>query len=215
MVKNDSSRKWLYHEEMAYRSGYQMIAGVDEAGRGPLAGPVVAAAVIFPEGVIIEGIEDSKRLSPQRREKLFEVITREAIDWSIGTTDHTVIDQLNILIATHLAMRKAIHKLNPGPDFILVDGFTIPDCTIKQIGIKDGDRLSQSIAAASILAKVTRDRIMEEYDHKFPGYGFARHKGYPTRDHCQAIAQYGICEIHRKSFSPIRKLAINLQKVGQ
>jgi ribonuclease HII len=150
--------------------------------------------------VEIEGIDDSKRLSPSRRETLYERITRLAISWGVGIVDHEYIDRTNILIATQRAMLSAINSLSPPPDLILVDGISISGCPFPQIMIKGGDRISQSIAAASILSKVTRDRLMVRYDLEYPQYGFARHKGYPTPSHLEAILRYGPCGIHRRSF---------------
>ena len=202
----DSSKDWLRYEKEAYRAGHRIVAGVDEAGRGPIAGPVVVAAAILPRGTFIGGIDDSKNLSPKRREDLYKIITSKAIDWSVGIVGHELIDNLNILRATHLAMREAICKLDPSPDLALIDGLQITDCPVNQLAIKGGDRLSQSIAAASILAKVTRDRIMNNYDKMYPNYGFSQHKGYPTVAHRQAVKEHGICAIHRRSFKPIKGL---------
>jgi ribonuclease HII len=186
-------------------TGYPLIAGLDEAGRGPLAGPVVAAAVIFRQGTVIEGVNDSKKLSADTRERLFDNIFRLALAVGVGLAENTEIDTLNILNATFLAMDRAIADLRQKPDLLLVDGnifrpgpasLAIPWQT--RIG---GDARDFSIAAASIIAKVVRDRLMTEYDTKYPGFGFARHKGYGTRKHREAIAQLGLCPIHRRSFS--------------
>jgi ribonuclease HII len=192
--------RWLLYEEKAYGEGYRLVGGVDEAGRGPIAGPLVASAVILPKGVEILGIDDSKRLSPSRRKALYEEITKVAISWGVGIVDHEYIDKTSILKATQKAILLALKALDPSPDFILVDGTFIVDCPIPQISIKKGDSISQSIAAASIISKVTRDRLMEKYDLEYPQYGFARHKGYPTPSHYEAILRYGLCEIHRRSF---------------
>lgn len=188
------------YERQLWGAGKRFLAGVDEAGRGPLAGPVVAAAVIFPPDVFIPGINDSKKLSPATRERLYRPIIESAISIGIAWCDHQTIDQINILQATFSAMRQAITQLNPRPDHLLVDGRPIPELNVPQTAIVGGDSHCFSIAAASIIAKVTRDRLMLEYDRLFPQYGFAQHKGYPTRKHIQAIIQYGYCPIHRTTF---------------
>jgi ribonuclease HII len=180
--------------------GIRAIAGVDEAGRGPLAGPVVAAAVIFPTGTSIKGVEDSKKLSERKRADLFVAIKEQALSVGVGIVSHDVIDRINILQATILAMHKAIDELRVKPDFIIVDGNSFRHDRYSFQNIIDGDAKSFTIAAASIIAKVTRDRLMLEYHEQFPMYGFARHKGYGTRQHLEAISQFGLCEIHRRSF---------------
>ena len=180
--------------------GMSSIAGVDEAGRGPLAGPVVAAAVIFPRAVSIEGVDDSKQLTEQRREHLFQLIQSRALSIGIGIVDHEVIDRINILQATTVAMTKAIESLALRPDFVLVDGNSFKHESWPYQNIVHGDARSFTIAAASIVAKVTRDRLMREYHLRFPRYGFASHKGYGTRQHLEAIRKHGLCEIHRRSF---------------
>lgn len=195
-----------YEEEM-FSLGYELIAGIDEAGRGPLAGPVVAAIVILPQNAKIQGINDSKKLSPTMREELCKTISNIIIDWGIGIVDEQTIDEINILQATYLAMKKAIKSLKVKPQFLLVDGNNkIPQIDIPQKSIINGDQLSISIQSASILAKVIRDRIMIEYDKEFPQYGFAKHKGYGTTFHIESIKKYGICKIHRKSFEPIKSI---------
>lgn len=187
-------------EKNAYRDGYQIIAGVDEAGRGPLAGPVVAAAVIFPSDYVNSDIKDSKKLSPASREKLYGIIEKDAIAIGMKVTDVEIIDQCNILRATLQSMREAVLELSVSPDFILVDGVQrIPIFTPQKTLIK-GDSLSVSVAAASIIAKVSRDRIMEIYHRQFPQYNFQQNKGYGTKEHINAIRKFGICKIHRKSF---------------
>lgn len=187
-------------EKNAYGDGYQIIAGVDEAGRGPLAGPVVAAAVVFPPDYVNPDIKDSKKLTPASREKLYGIIGKDAVAIGMKVTDAETIDQCNILRATLQAMREAVLELSVSPDFILVDGVhRIPIITPQKTLIK-GDNLSVSIAAASIIAKVSRDRIMEMYHRQFPQYNFQRNKGYGTKEHLNAIRQFGICKIHRKSF---------------
>ncbi|OGP67337.1 MAG: ribonuclease HII [Deltaproteobacteria bacterium RBG_16_44_11] len=187
-------------EKIAHLEGYKCIAGVDEAGRGPLAGPVVAAAVIFQLSYINPEINDSKKLSARQREKLYEIITREAIAVGVGVADAEIIDKVNILQATFLAMREAVLELSTPPDYLLIDGLHCIALQIPQKPLVKGDTLSISIAAASIIAKVFRDRIMEIYHRQFPQYNFLRNKGYGTKEHCRAIEQFGMCKIHRKSF---------------
>ena len=187
-------------ERQCYRAGYRNIAGIDEAGRGPLAGPVVAAAVIFPRGWMSQEIVDSKRLSPKRREELYDKVLSSARSVGIGVVDQGEIDRTNILQATLKAMKVAILKLSPSPDHLLVDGIQGIPIRIPQRLIRGGDAISISIAAASILAKVTRDRIMMEHHEKYPQYNFAKHKGYGTREHLEAIRRFGCCELHRMTF---------------
>ncbi|MEQ9617980.1 MAG: ribonuclease HII [Deltaproteobacteria bacterium] len=175
-------------------------AGVDEAGRGPLAGPVVAAAVILPEGCSIEGIDDSKKLSHPRRKAVLEKITKTAVSVAVGIVEPEKIDEINILRASLIAMEIAVNNLVTKPDFLLIDGNQRISLLIPQETIIKGDSRCSSIAAASILAKVTRDSIMEEYDNLYPEYNFRSHKGYPTREHFEAIRKYGPCPIHRKTF---------------
>ncbi|MGI6776557.1 MAG: ribonuclease HII [Acetivibrionales bacterium] len=193
--------KMCEYERNCYKKGIRMIAGVDEAGRGPLAGPVVAASVILPEDVFIEGLNDSKKLSVQKREKLFDIITKTAVSYGIGIIDEKQIDRINILNATKLAMKEAVKSMDKEPEILLVDAVDIEDVNIKCISITKGDSLSVSIAAASILAKVTRDRIIDEMDILYPQYGFSKNKGYGTQEHIQAIKKFGICPIHRISFT--------------
>ena len=182
------------------QSGYKQIAGIDEAGRGALAGPVIAAAVILPAHCNIKGLRDSKQLSPIQRAYLFDEIHNVAVSIGIGSADHRVVDRLNVLQATLLAMQKAVEKLTPAPDYLLVDGLDLPEVSIVGEAIPKGDSRSYSIAAASIVAKITRDRLMVELDPIYPNYGFSRHKGYPTSQHRQAIAQFGASDIHRRTF---------------
>ena len=198
----DSTDLWHY-ERAAMAQGHQVIAGVDEAGRGPLAGPVVAAAVILPPNCDIAGIYDSKQLSPRKRDAAFDKIQDIALGIGIGIVDAETIDKINILQATYRAMRDAIGKLAIQPDFCLIDGYPIRNFEYRHMGIVKGDSKSVSIAAASIIAKVTRDRIMCEYDVIFPGYGFAKHKGYPSKEHIEMLAIHGVCEIHRKTYGPV------------
>lgn len=192
----------LYEERFADKGP---IAGIDEVGRGPLAGPVVACAVILPPGSRILYLNDSKKLSAKKREELYDVILSEALAVGIGMETHEVIDRINILQATYSAMRKAVHALSVRPGFLLNDAVTIPEISIPQCPIIRGDAKSISIAAASIVAKVTRDRMMDEYDKQYPEYGFAANKGYGTAMHLEALRKYGMCEIHRKSFVHVRK----------
>ena len=177
------------------------VAGVDEAGRGPLAGPVVAAAVIFRPGCYIEGVNDSKQLSSALRELFFERITAEALSVGVGVVDHDVIDRINILNATYRAMHEALRQLKMVPDYVLVDGNRFLSSGVPFTTVVRGDAGSFSIAAASIIAKVSRDRMMKDYDLQFPGYGFAQHKGYPTPGHKAAIRKLGYCPIHRRTFA--------------
>ncbi len=186
-------------------AGYRLIAGVDEAGRGSLAGPVVAAAVILSPTCAIDGVDDSKALSAHRREQLDLAIRTEAVAVGFGVIQEEVVDAINILQATMLAMRRAIEALNPPPDFVLIDGDRSPNCSSPHRLIPSGDRLCFSISAASILAKVGRDRIMQAYDLALPQYGFGRHKGYGTPEHLSAIARFGASPIHRKSFRGVRE----------
>ena len=187
--------------ELAYQqSGYKQIAGIDEAGRGALAGPVIAAAVILPINCTLDGLNDSKQLSPKQRNQLCEDIRRVAVSIGVGSVDNQAIDRLNILNASLLAMQKAVEKLTPQPDCLLVDGIYLPQVDIPGEAIPKGDSRSCSIAAASIIAKTTRDRLMIELHHTYPNYGFLKHKGYPTSQHRQAISQFGASDIHRRTF---------------
>lgn len=187
-------------ENEGYENGYLYIGGIDEAGRGPLAGPVVAAIVVFKPNTKIEGINDSKKLSEVKRDELFDIIKEQALDYGIGIVNNNEIDEFNILQATYMAMKKAINCLEKAPDYLLIDATTIPGVDTPQKPIIKGDSKSISIAAASILAKVTRDSIMYQYDEMYPEYGFKSHKGYGTKEHYEAIEKHGITPIHRKSF---------------
>ncbi len=187
-------------EEQLYDDGIFLIAGVDEAGRGPLAGPVAAAAVILPPDTRILGLNDSKKLSEKQRLTLEPVIKEQAVAWNVTMIDHRVIDEINILQATKLGMRQAVKALDPAAAYLLVDGMELDGIDLPQQGLIKGDARSVSIAAASILAKTARDRLMIEYDAKYPGYGFAKHKGYPTADHKEALRRLGPCPIHRLTF---------------
>lgn len=181
-------------------SAYGLIAGIDEAGRGPLAGPVVAACCILPENEFFYYLNDSKKVTPRRRDILFDEIQERAVAFGIGIADHNVIDEVNILNATYKAMQAAVKDMKKDPGMLLVDAVTIPEVLIPQVPIVHGDARSVSIAAASILAKVTRDRMMLEYDKLYPEYGFASHKGYGTKQHIEALKKYGPCPIHRETF---------------
>ncbi len=191
-------------ETTLYERGFRSICGVDEAGRGPLAGPVVAAAVILPIEVEIEGLDDSKKLSPARRDDVFEQIVKLGLPCAVGIVDHKTIDTVNILRASLYAMRKAVHELNPAPDVVLVDGnMSVPNLTQPQFAIVGGDRRCRAISAASVVAKVTRDRIMVKYQELYPGFSFATHKGYPTAEHMEELRRLGPTDIHRRTFRPV------------
>lgn len=193
------------YETKCRAMGYRLIAGVDEAGRGPLAGAVYAAAVIFDEGVYIDGVNDSKKLTPKKRDALYDEIIAKARAYSICAIDEKTIDQINILEATYKAFQEAIEGLCPAPDYCLIDGNRSKGITVPHETVVKGDSLSFSIAAASILAKVARDRYIEEADKLYPQYGFALHKGYGTKAHLEAIAKFGPCPIHRLTFKGVRE----------
>ena len=198
----DPEKDWLLYEHSAAQEGYCVICGIDEAGRGPLAGPVFACACVMPTDKLIEGVNDSKKLSAQRREVLFDIITETAIDYAIAAVDERTIDEINILQATFKAMSEAAAQLSKStPDLALIDGRDVPSqlCCEGRAIIK-GDSLSYSIACASILAKVARDRYMTLLDSRYPQYGFAKHKGYGTKAHIEALRQYGASPVHRRSF---------------
>ena len=198
-MKTEAPDLWLYEHEAA-REGFACVCGVDEAGRGPLAGPVCAAAVILPPDIQIEGLNDSKKLTDKKRRALYDVIVEQAVSYGIAFADEQEIDEINILQATFLAMRRAVEQLGVQPELALVDGNRDPGLGIPTRTIVKGDGLSASIAAASILAKVTRDRWMEVLDAKYPQYGFAVHKGYGTKRHYAALTEFGPCEEHRQTF---------------
>jgi ribonuclease HII len=195
----------LEYEEELYKKGITLIAGVDEVGRGPLVGPVVTAAVILPKGYCVPGINDSKKLSEKKREYYYNIIMHDAISIGIGVKDNKVIDEVNIYEATKLAMYEAISKLNPRPEHVLIDAMPL-DLEMPSTSIIKGDSKSECIAAASIIAKVTRDHMMYELDKKFPKYGFAKHKGYPTKEHIQNVEKYGVLDNYRFTFRPISDL---------
>jgi len=206
----------FYQEKRLWRKGYKRVVCLDEAGRGPLSGPVIAVAVMtksnFKSKILnfksnFKGIKDSKKLSPKKREEIFKILKNcPFIEWGIGRVSEKVIDKINILEATKLAMQKAIKKLKRKPDFLILDGNFKIDLKIPQKSIVKGDEKVFSCAAASIIAKVTRDKIMERYDKKFPHYGFSKHKGYPTKFHLKMLKKYGPCKIHRKTFGPVKRL---------
>jgi ribonuclease HII len=188
-----------------YDKGLISVAGIDEAGRGPLAGPVAAAAVIFPKDIEIPFLNDSKKLTEKKRNELFKIIKEKALAYSVATIDNVKIDEVNILRATFMAMKQAVLNLKISPQLCLIDGnHKIPELALNQEAIVGGDAKSASIAAASILAKVTRDAIMLEYAKEFPMYGFEKHKGYGTKTHMDALKKYGVCRIHRQSFAPVK-----------
>jgi ribonuclease HII len=195
-------------ERALHARGIFFVAGVDEAGRGPLAGPVVAAAVILPRAPKIVGLNDSKKLTPRRRESLYAELTLlSGVHWSVASADVDEIDRLNILRATHLAMARALAALPQQADHALVDGLPVSGLPVPHTALVGGDALSTSIAAASIIAKVTRDRLMLDLDARFPGYGFARHKGYGVREHLAALRRHGPSPVHRRSFAPVAEAA--------
>ena len=201
----------LRHERELHLAGFRRIAGLDEVGRGSLAGPVVAAAVILPLRHRIRGLRDSKVLTKLRREALYRQILEHAEAVAVGSADVEVIDRINILEATRMAMREAVQRLQDPPDHLVIDALTLRDVELPQRAIIDGDAISASIAAASIVAKVTRDRICDEFDQRYPAYGFGRNKGYGTRRHYAALVAEGPCAWHRRSFAPIRMLLAGIQ----
>lgn len=191
-------------EDLLASRGIRSVAGIDEAGRGPLAGPVVAAAVVLPPGFRLPGLDDSKKLTAAKRDELYAVLTGDTgVRWASAHLDNNEVDRWNILRATHRAMRQAFLSLNPIPEHALIDGLPVPDFPCPQTAVVGGDGRSLSIAAASVIAKVERDRAMLELDGNYPEYGFSRHKGYPTPDHLARLRQHGPCPVHRRSFSPV------------
>ena len=203
----------LKREKELYKEGYHFICGCDEAGRGPLVGPVVAGAVILPENYELEGLTDSKQLSEKKREKYFPIIKKDAIAYGIGIVDAKTIDEINIYEASRLAMKKAIANMKVKPDYVLTDAMPIKDLNVLVEPIIHGDALSLSIAAASVLAKVTRDHILMELDKKYPEYEFARHKGYPTKRHLELLKLYGPTEDYRFTYRPVRDLIVKGDEV--
>lgn len=199
MKRGQPSDLWEL-ERLYYAKGYQLICGADEAGAGPLAGAVYAGAVILPEGLVIKGLNDSKQVNPKKRKLLFDMIQEKAVAWAVAWADEKEIDKINILNARLLAMDRAICSLSPAPDFALIDGNRNKGISLPNIAVVKGDAKSANIAAASILAKVSRDRYMEEMAARYPEYEFERHKGYPTKRHYELLRKYGPCPIHRRSF---------------
>lgn len=197
-------REMMCYEQELYDQGVTYIAGIDEAGRGPIAGPVVAAAVILPRDFFVPWVDDSKRLRPILREELSVEIKRHALAWAVGIVSELCLDQINILEATKLAMITAVNNLSIQAQHLIIDAVKLPELNIPQTPLIKGDSLSQSVACASILAKVERDAIMEGYDELFPGYGFTKHKGYATREHVEALFRLGPCPQHRTSFEPVK-----------
>ncbi len=195
-----------FFERSACEAGYTCIAGLDEAGRGPLAGPVVAAAVVLPDGLLVSGVTDSKQISEKKRDRLFDIIREQAICYGIGIADERTIEDINIYQATIVAMERALDALHPQPDYLLLDAITLPRVPIFQKPLIKGDCRSHSIAAASILAKVTRDRMMLELHDQYPQYNFRKHKGYGTREHLEALKKHGPCDAHRKTFNPVARM---------
>lgn len=200
------------HEKALRLTGCEIIAGIDEAGRGPLAGPVVVAAVILPQKFRHKRLNDSKQLSAQVREEIYGELTgREDVCWSVDMADHEEIDRINILRATHQAMRRAAVALTRTPQHVLIDGLPVRPFPLPHTAIVEGDAISYSIAAASVIAKVTRDRLMAEMDARYPGYEFAQHKGYSTALHLERLQQHGPCPIHRRSFLPVKQMLLPLE----
>jgi len=196
----------LEHENLLRARGFLLIAGIDEAGRGPLAGPVVAAAAILPEKFRHKVLRDSKALTHLQRERIYgELTTCEHVAWAVAVVDHEEIDRINILRASHEAMRRAVAALTSPPDHVLIDGLPVREFPIPQTALVKGDAISLSIAAASVIAKVTRDRLMLDFDRAFPQYGFAQHKGYCTELHLTRLRQHGPCPIHRRTFEPVQQ----------
>lgn len=196
----------LRYEKEAYERGYRYIAGIDEVGRGPIAGPVVTAAVILPPGYTLEGANDSKKLSAKMRERLVVRIKQDAVAWAVCYIYPPYLDDINILNATKEAMKLSVQQLNVKPDFLLIDAVPLSDINIEQRAIIKGDALSLSIACASILAKVERDASMEAFDEVYPGYHFGKHKGYGTREHIENLLENGPCSLHRRSFQPVKSM---------
>lgn len=196
----------LSYEQELYKKGIKLIAGTDEVGRGPLVGPVVAAAVILPENYYLEGLDDSKKLTEKKRDKYYDIIYKDAVSVGIGIVDAKIIDEINILEASRLAMKKAVEDLKIKPEYILSDAMKLDNQSIPYTDIIHGDALSESIAAASVIAKVTRDRMMYDLDKEHPEYGFAKHKGYPTKLHLENLKKYGVLDNYRFSYKPVKEI---------
>ncbi len=207
-IENEKKRIEIMkqYENQAFQEGFQLIAGLDEVGRGCIAGPVVSAAVILPHGFFLPGVDDSKKLTPAKRQALVEDIKQQSVAWAVAWLFPPLLDRINILNATREAMKLAVRQLCPQPDLLLIDALTLKEMPISQLAIVKGDSLSVSIACASILAKVERDRTMEALDSLYPGYGFAKHKGYATREHLQSLHRLGAAAIHRSSFEPVKSM---------
>ena len=205
LAEEERLERMLTYEKALYEQGLDLIAGVDEVGRGPLAGPVVAAAVILPKGCKIKGLNDSKKIPKSKHETIYDQVMTQALAVGIGIKDNHVIDEVNIYEATKLAMIEAIERLETGPQHLLIDAMTL-ELPIQQTSIIKGDANSLSIAAASIVAKVTRDRMMADYDHQYPGYAFAKNAGYGTKEHLQGLEHQGVTPIHRRTFEPIKSM---------
>ena len=201
-MKNNEIDNRQYENEL-YSKGYKLIGGIDEVGRGPLVGPVVTACVILPEDFVLDGLTDSKKLSEKKRDMFYDIIMEKAISVGIGIMDEDVIDKVNIYEATKLAMYQAVDNMSVKPDYILIDAMKLDKLDVPSTSIIKGDLKSITISAASVIAKVTRDRMMYELDKKYPMYKFAKNKGYPTKDHIEAFSKYGILKEHRKTFKPV------------
>ncbi len=206
MSKEKKEKNLLSYEQELYKKGIKLIAGTDEVGRGPLVGPVVAAAVILPENYYLEGLDDSKKLTEKKRDKYYDIIYKDAVSVGIGIVDAKTIDEINILEASRLAMKKAVEDLKIKPEYILSDAMKLDNQNIPYTDIIHGDALSESIAAASVIAKVTRDRMMYDLDKEHPEYGFAKHKGYPTKLHLENLKKYGVLDNYRFSYKPVKEI---------
>ena len=206
MSKEKKEKNLLSYEQELYKKGIKLIAGTDEVGRGPLVGPVVAAAVILPENYYLEGLDDSKKLTEKKRDKYYDIIYKDAVSVGIGIVDAKTIDEINILEASRLAMKKAVEDLKIRPEYILSDAMNLDNQSIPYTDIIHGDALSESIAAASVIAKVTRDRMMYDLDKEHPEYGFAKHKGYPTKLHLENLKKYGVLDNYRFSYKPVKEI---------
>ena len=206
MSKEKKEKNLLSYEQELYKKGIKLIAGTDEVGRGPLVGPVVAAAVILPENYYLEGLDDSKKLTEKKRDKYYDIIYKDAVSVGIGIVDAKTIDEINILEASRLAMKKAVEDLKIKPEYILSDAMKLDNQSIPYTDIIHGDALSESIAAASVIAKVTRDRMMYDLDEEHPEYGFAKHKGYPTKLHLENLKKYGVLDNYRFSYKPVKEI---------